>query len=185
MSQNDGGPDRRCSRCSLPGHVRQGHQWLCPKHYRFGQMRVTAKRHGKQVPTHEQLEDLLRETDGMKCFGCGKIMNWLASSNQFLVVSLQHDRDGTLRLLCRGCNTRHAVHPADTYYTLPNNAKWCSGCDLVLTRDSFYRDRSRPLGLKSSCKACSQKTHAAWRKRNRTHCNAYQRKQRGLVREAT
>ena len=175
---NDGGPAKRCSKCVRPAYMRQGHQWLCAMHYRFGQMRANAKRNGKEVPTHDQLNDLMEATNGSRCFGCHKIMNWLSGTNQSLVISLQHDRDGTLRLLCRGCNTRHAIHPGDTYYAVPTNGKWCPDCDLVLTRDQFCRDRSRPIGLKSYCKACSKKKHDLWRKKNRTHYNAYQRKQR-------
>lgn len=153
---------RTCSRCAATAIRVQGRQWLCARHYRFGQMRATAKRRAKSVPTHSMLESLARN---MTCIGCGREMVWLGSIDQSRVVSLQHDRDGTLRLLCRGCNTRHATHPGDTFYTLPRGYLRCSDCASLLAESAFARDRSRPRGRRSYCKKCANIRHAEWRAR--------------------
>ena len=61
-TQDNGGPAFRCSRCGVAAARKQGHQWLCARHYRFGQMRSRAKRDGKTVPSHDDLERMTRDT---------------------------------------------------------------------------------------------------------------------------
>ena len=46
---NDGGP--ACSACGDPATTKQGHQHLCDKHYRFGQMRAKA-----EIPSAEKID---------------------------------------------------------------------------------------------------------------------------------
>ncbi len=46
-----------CVNCQDVAHVKQGRQFLCKKHYRFQQMRSTAKRHNKTVPSYDWLEN--------------------------------------------------------------------------------------------------------------------------------
>lgn len=62
---NDGGTT--CSRCEEKAVRKQGHQWLCSMHYRFGQMRQSARRHDKAVPSHEQLANLFYFLTFRKC----------------------------------------------------------------------------------------------------------------------
>ncbi len=71
----DGGPAFVCSRCGVGAVRKQGHQWLCARHYRFGQMRSKAKRAGKTAPTDDTLESLL----GNECPDCGVVMNLLTA----------------------------------------------------------------------------------------------------------
>lgn len=154
---NDGGP--ACSRCGEEAVRRQGHQYLCAKHYRFGQMRVLAKRRGKSVPSHEALEGMVVE--GNTCADCHSPMNWLAADSQALVATLQHYRDGTYALVCRSCNTRHAFMPGDSYRDTPKDHKLCPSCGEVKPDHDFCADngRSGPRKLKSHCRECSNKAH--------------------------
>src|SRR5690242_863575 len=96
MSERDGGAALKyCSKssCNASASHRQGHQWLCQKHYRFGQMRAKAKQAGKSVPTTIELETLAK--NGLRCGDCNLKMTWLGRENQHLVVTLQHYRDGS------------------------------------------------------------------------------------------
>ena len=166
---------RVCSRCKTPASHKRGNQFLCPKHYRFGQMRVTAKRHGKTVPTHDQLEILA--TRGMTCQDCSRVMNWLARDGQTTVISLQHYRDGTYGLVCRSCNTRHAFMDGDDYRSMPATSKLCPSCSTVKPLHEFYSDRGRSgeMRKKSYCVTCSNALVAEWRAKNRDDYNQSQR----------
>jgi hypothetical protein len=52
-------------------------------------------------------------------------MNWWLTEGSSTVITLQHDRDGTIRLICKGCNSRHHLHPGDSYYQMPRGHKRC------------------------------------------------------------
>lgn len=176
-----GVPEAQCARCSRNACRHQGHQDLCAVHYRFGQMRANAKRSGKAVPTHEQLERLMSATTSagrLICVGCGREMNWLAVDGESTVVSLQHDRDGTLRLICRSCNTRHAFTPGDEFYSRAKSEKFCRGCERWLSKESFGVDRSKPSGLTGRCTRCLRIAQARWAATNRERINAAQRVRR-------
>ncbi|WP_186194443.1 hypothetical protein [Burkholderia gladioli] len=161
----DGGPasQHECARCGYIAARYQGHQWLCAMHYRFGQMRASAKRKGKTVPTVDQLQALVHP-DG-ECRDCGKLMTWLAAADRCAVVTLQHYRDGSFGLVCRSCNTRHAFMPGDTYRDLPAGHKFCPHClkELPFSMFSADRGRSGEMKLKSWCKSCSSSAHRIWR----------------------
>ncbi len=152
-----------CSRCGAPSTIYQGHQHLCSKHYRFGQMKAGSKRHGKSVPTHEQLEGLC--VFGMPCGDYSRPMNWLAIDGQSTVVTLQHYRDGTYGLVCRSCNTRHAHMPEDSFRLMPKDNKFCPQCETSKLLSEFVTDSGRggEMKKKSWCKSCSSKSHANWR----------------------
>ena len=107
-----------CARCDYPAARFQGRQHLCAMHYRFGQMRANAKRHGKRVPTETELLEMLSDINtsaGPVCADCSEVMVWLGVEDQRYVVTLQHYRDGDMALVCRSCNTRHAYMPGDMY----------------------------------------------------------------------
>lgn len=167
-------PPAFCKWCDEWAVRKQGRIWLCAKHYRFQQMRVGAKRANKAVPSYEDLDEML-----MSCAGCGVLMHWLVTDGpRSQQATLQHDRSGAMRLLCLGCNTRHAVHPRDEFYDVPAEHKRCPACHVVKPFSAFAVDRSRPIGLKSSCKECSRVQHRDWVARNREHVNARQREGR-------
>lgn len=174
---NDGGPAlRKCARCDSLAIRHQGHQWLCAMHYRFGQMRSTAKQRGKTVPSHEELASLVSD----KCRDCGGPMHWLARGHQATVASLQHYRDGTYGIVCRSCNTRHAFMPGDTYRDMPKDHKRCPKCEQVKPISEYAKDngRSGPMKVKSWCKQCSSAAHTEWQRNNREYYNATQREGR-------
>lgn len=168
----------KCSRCDEKSVIIQGHQHLCEKHYRFGQMRQTAKRAGKIVPSHEQLEKMVPPE--MQCSDCGAPMNWRRKDGQSTVVSLQHYRDGKLALVCLSCNTRHASMIGDAYRDIPKNHKHCPSCKAVKHESEFTLDsgRSGILKRKSRCKECSNKAVNDWKEKNREQYNQYQREYR-------
>lgn len=149
----------QCAWCDEPAHIRQGRIQLCAKHYRFSSMRSRAKRDGKYVPTLGEMEALAAD---MCCDGCGRTMTWLRIGGASAQATLQHDRSGRLRLLCLACNTRHAQHPGDSFYDIPDGMKRCPDCEQVLPLALFSVDRSRPLGRKSYCRACASVRHKKW-----------------------
>lgn len=180
MSKGTGGPVSICGKqgCYEVAVRKQGHQYLCAKHYRFGQMRVNAKRRGLAVPSHEQLHSLVNSN--LSCPDCSRQMNWLSADGMASVASLQHYRDGSFGIVCRSCNTRHAYMPGDTYLDIPNDHKFCPSCQISKLRSEFYCDsgRSGELKTKSHCKECSNKSAENWRIKNREYYNEKQREYR-------
>lgn len=172
----DGGPV--CSRCSDKSVRKQGHQYLCAKHYRFGQMRAKAKQDCKLVPTHSQLHSM--KGANLRCPDCSVQMNWLAGDGQSTVATLQHYRDKTMAIVCRSCNTRHAAMPDDSYRDMPKDSKYCPACRQVKSLNEFNADngRSGPLKVQSKCKACNRSALEKWREKNRDRYNEYQRNKR-------
>lgn len=150
-----------CSWCSEPFHKRQGRIGLCAMHYRISNMRGRARRDGKFVPTKEQIEALVPKN--MECPACHRTMTWLRVGGASQQISLQHDRDGQLRLLCLGCNTRHSVHKGDSFYDIPPGHKFCAQCGCNKPLEQFSIDRSRPIGRKAYCKPCASVRHKIWR----------------------
>jgi len=166
-----------CSICGTCAYIKQGNQWLCVVHYRFGQMRAKAKTCGKTVPTRMNLAEMV-EKSKMVCRGCSRKMNWLSKDGKSTVASLQHNRDGSMELLCRACNTRHATFTGDSFYCLNKQFHVCRDCNQTLELKEFFKDRSRPLGIKSYCKKCSTKRHYEWTTNNRDSINSQQRERR-------
>ena len=168
----------KCSRCEAPSSHYQGHQHLCPKHYRFGQIRATAKRRALSVPTHEDLERLTPAD--MKCPECREAMNWLARDGHTRVATFQHYRDGSHSIVCLSCNTRHAYAPGDSFRDMAKDQKFCPQCETFKPLAEYAGDRSRsgPMKLKSWCRSCSAVAHAQWRTNNRDYYNAKQREGR-------
>lgn len=180
VSQIVDGSQRTCGKsgCHEIAVRKQGHQFLCAKHYRFGQMRSLAKRRGLAVPDHEVLHEI--SSSDMKCPDCGRQMNWLSVDGMSSVASLQHYRNGSFGIVCRSCNTRHAYMPGDSFRDIPADHKYCPSCKTSKPRDDFYVDngRSGELKTKSHCKECSDKSIDIWRNSNREKYNESQRNYR-------
>ena len=136
-----GGSACPCSVCALPSTIKQGNQSLCDRHYRFGQMRSGAKRHGKLVPTRNELE-AMRGAD-LICPDCKTKMNWRSKDGTQSVASLQHYRDGSMAIVCRSCNTRHAFMLGDSYREMPKDHKQCPCCKTIKPLTEFTLDSSR------------------------------------------
>lgn len=179
--KNDGDTAQRCRWCEAVAVRKQGRLWLCAKHYRFQQMRAVAQRTQKAVPTYDVLAAILLNLgDNRRCPVCERQMNWLGVDGQATVLTLQHDRDGTIRFLCRSCNTRHAAYPNDEFYSLPPAYKRCPGCEQVLPYAEFTKDRRRWDEKTTYCKECKYARHTAWIKQNRDRYNRYQRDWRAV-----
>ncbi len=169
-----------CAWCVRPATRKHGSAWFCARHYRFQQMRATAKRHGKSVPSYETLEMLAQ---CLECVGCGRAMHWLiADGPRARQVTLQHDRSGAIRFLCLGCNTSHSVHPGDEFYNIPPDHKRCPRCGDVKACASFFTDRTRgrrgQAPLRSLCKECGRVSNNEHRANNRARFNARQQEWR-------
>ena len=169
---------KKCSRCDEGAVIKQGHQWLCDKHYRFGQMRATAKRHGKFVPAFEVLE--IMDGSDLACPDCNVGMNWRAKDGQSTVATLQHYRNGALAIVCRSCNTRHASMKDDSYVDIRKDHKRCPKCGEIKPYDMFYADNGRSgiIRKKSTCATCSDLAVNKWKENNRERLNKYQREYR-------
>lgn len=159
MSKHTGGS--ACSWCIRPAHIKQGRIMLCQMHYRISSMRSNAKRHGKAVPSREQIEAMIPSP--FECSSCNREMTWVGKFGASQKATLQHDRSGSMRIICLGCNTRHAHHPGDTFYDIPDGKKLCPDCSRVLPISSFCKDKSRPIGVKSYCRECSSVRNKIWR----------------------
>ncbi len=157
-------PASECSKCSMPAEKFRAHRKVCSMHNRFDTMQNCARFKGKEVPTWGRLEVMASALfmDGMKCFYCRVEMVWAGRRGQNNVVSLQHDRDGTIRFLCLLCNNRHDDFPGDTFYQAPVGHFFCPRCERVLPPECFYRRRSDGK-RKSYCKEC-RRTEWATRK---------------------
>ena len=175
---NDGGPAFPCSVCGDQSVIKQGNQRLCDKHYRFGQMRTRAKRDGKRVPSRSDLENMPGVC--LVCPDCGVQMNWRAKDGQATVASLQHYRDGSMAIVCRSCNTRHAFMDGDSYRSMPKDQKQCPCCGSIKPLTEFTLDASRSgqAKRKSKCRECSDKDVKEWKESNRDRYNEYQRQYR-------
>lgn len=178
MRKDTGGTAFPCGRCDTPSVIRQGHQWLCAKHYRFGQMLANAKRRNKQVPTHDQLHQMLGAD--LICPDCGVQMNWRSKDGAHTVATLQHYRDGSMAIVCLSCNTRHASMEGDSYREMPKDHKQCPGCKQIKPLSEFTLDASRsgPAKRKSKCRQCADMAVTEWKGKNRERYNEYQRKYR-------
>jgi hypothetical protein len=61
---------------------------------------------------------------------------------------------------CKACRaqqerTRRLENKLRTLITVPE-AKWCNGCERLLTVDAFAVDKSTASGLQSACRACQR-----------------------------
>lgn len=130
--------DNRCSRCS----AEMVNNAYCAKHQVIKNMRTHALHYGKSVPSWNEL-DAMFMYHGMHCKHCRKRM--LLRSNRAekpvdrnAVVTLQHNNDGSICLLCHSCNVSHR-HYGDALYTFPKGLTKVKG---------FWVEADMPLVLK-------------------------------------
>ena len=165
---------KTCSTCKKTAVIKQGNQWLCEKHYRFGQMRSCAKRHGKKVPSREELDMMI--PDPFSCQVCNKPMNWRSKDGTSTVATLQHDRAGTMRIICLSCNSRHASFKDDSFYQHDQSKRSCPRCKQSLELVQFCKDESgRWKSLNTYCRTCRTEMHRQWVNRNKERENEKRR----------
>lgn len=113
---------------------------------------------------------------GMVCAPCGRTMEWTQAESSSRCITLQHDNDGTLRLICQRCNSRHR-DIGDSFYGIKVGWKRCAGCDRDKPAAAFATDRAKVSGLKSRCRDCCVKFYNSnrqyWQVKNR---ESYQRR---------
>ena len=160
--------------CNRRAVIVQGHQSLCPKHYRFQQMRSKAKVTAKKVPTKAELESLIPKD--FKCPVCKRDMNWLQRNGADTVITLQHDRNGKVRLLCLSCNVRHASFGGDSFYSHDQTKRVCPSCRNLLPFSEFCTDRTARWKSKGTyCRKCRTVKHNNWIAKNRKRENEKRR----------
>lgn len=168
-------PQTICYRCGEPSARYRSGQWLCPRHYRFLSMRESAKRRKVMIPSDEQLQSIL-DAAGLECPVCQRPMNWLRENRTQTVVTLQHDRDGTMRFLCMSCNCRHFAYEGDSFYEVGPDQKRCNHCGAVKPLAEFCTDNGGRWANKHNvCKPCAAKAHQEYIAKNRAAYNAYMR----------
>lgn len=159
-----------CAACGAPSVRETSRSWHCALHTRLVQMRTSAKYKGKVAPSIAALELLIPKD--MACPACARRMNWLRHEGISTQATLQHDRCGTIRLLCQGCNSRHSAMPGDTFYLLPEGHKLCQDCGIIKSKCEFTKVRSpeRRDGVQTYCKPCMLARKAAHRRRGAVAC---------------
>lgn len=88
----------------------------CWKHYRFWAMRLKAANKNKKVPTFSELEKMLNKINNMACPVCDEKMVWHKSLGELKnVITLQHETNGTMSMMCYSCNSTHGPR-GDVFY---------------------------------------------------------------------
>lgn len=129
----------------------------CPKHYRFRQMRGCAKNHKKDIPTWDEYDILLYIwCPTFHCPVCGTKLEWHTNINGLnKVVSLQHNDNGTIMLICQGCNAGHSnAKLRDMFFEIKANEKYCPGCNDILSLDKFHKNKKKKKQRRTYCKKC-------------------------------
>ena len=160
-----------CNALAKPTHRRTP---LCPKHHRFGMMREIAKAARKRVPSYEELESLLAQLKDLKCPVCNRVMVWFKHESDRTVITLQHNRDGSIALICFSCNSRHRDN-GDALYQIGPDQKRCSRCKRVLPLSGFTSDRTSGVwaNRKCVCKTCANAYRREWAAKNRHKIRAW------------
>lgn len=141
----------------ISNDCRQNKNTCCAKHSRFHQMRRQAARRGKLVPSFEKLEKLCAELIDFRCRGCEKTMIWTSRNGgkKGDSVSLQHNRNGSMSLICHACNSKLTDGFSESGFYQKLKLKKCGLCEVVLPLDAFYRRyANEPDKVQSRCKPC-------------------------------
>lgn len=164
-----------CRICNATATRTRYRQELCDRHYRLRQMRYKAKADGVYSPSMIELEQLV-DGCGMVCPACGVNMDWTGGDGRKKQVTLQHNRDGTIQLLCLSCNSRHQHFDGDSFYVWDHTKKKCILCGIIHDKSQFWKNRSNPDGLQSYCKQCKLDRDKLYHLEHREQCNAMRRR---------
>lgn len=155
----------KCYVCGMDAVKRHGRANRCEKHHRFAQMQKTASVDGKYVPSFYELE-LLVPAD-MVCPDCGVGLHWIDDAKRSFGAVLQHYRDGSLGIVCHGCNVRHGNMPGDMYCELPPDHKLCISCKTIKPLFDFGKRRdAKKVYPMSKCKSCMRESFIRWKQNN-------------------
>jgi len=168
-------PAPQCKWCDAPAARKCGRIRLCRRHARLSQMSATARYRGNLAPSRAELEAMV--PSDMRCSSCERTMNWFASDGADTVIVLQHDRAGTVRMICQSCNARHGQMPGDSFYHLPKGKRQCPDCKEIKDLTDFWKDRSgeRFGDAFTYCKDCHNRHRREYRALHRETVNAKRR----------
>lgn len=88
-------------------------------------------------------------TQHFRCAKCSMLMVWLRSDNTRRVITIQHDRGGAIRFLCKSCNSSHKSFRGDDFYKVKNPKTFCKRCNTQKTKKDFYKNQ-----FFNWCKSC-------------------------------
>lgn len=152
--------ERICARkgCNEIGINKSGdYSKYCDRHFVVKNMRGEAQYRKLTIPSHEWIEaelDALAK-NGMKCPVCKKKMVLRKKfGDAKSVLSLQHDENGKVRIICFSCNARYASI-GDDFYKYGPNKKRCRHCKVAKDRKLFYFDK-KSRTHSSLCKECDR-----------------------------
>lgn len=139
----------------------------CTVHHRMMRMRHAASSTGKFVPTMEWMIE--NWPDPLVCPVCKVEMALLVGDDRRRVISLQHDKSGTVRFLCVSCNMRHSATTQDekSFYNQEDGKLWCNTCKQLLPPEKFYRNSNSSTGRHYKCRSCWAAYCANYRNRVR------------------
>ena len=150
---------------------RPNNLFYCNKHYRFQCMRHGAQQKGKSIPLYTELENLM--PDNMICSICDQKMIWHSKyGDKNSVISLQHNNNGTIILICMACNNGHGHSKLkDKYFDIKKNNKFCPDCDLELNIKQFSIHHSRINNIQGICKNCNKKRQKLYYEKQKDNKN--------------
>lgn len=130
-------------------------------------MQYSAKKRGKYVPTDQELETLFAKvkSSNMVCKHCGKTVIMTSKEGCISeVVTLQHNKDRTLDLICHTCNTGEGNCKHNRPFDMPEGKYICSKCGVMKNASEFgFRANSFRHHV-SACKKCRAKDAIIYRK---------------------
>lgn len=148
--------------CNRIGDINSSHGTIyCFKCYRFNNMINQAQQTNKYIPNWHELEELFQNLHQMKCPICNKQMVWCTKLGRLGdVISLQHNNNGTIMLICQSCNVGHGhSHLGDKYFSLKENKKYCPKCNKVLYKNQFNKTKRNKDNCDYLCKQCKSKIY--------------------------
>lgn len=149
-------------RCTVTGCMEPKFRFkFCVMHYRFANMQSRAYASRKYAPTMKELKGLV--PPGMICPSCDRLMVWSTGTVTSNLITLQHDRSGTIRLMCMACNSRHSRFEGDEFYNLPKDSKRCTLCKAVKPIEHFVKVKTGWLGRGVRCLPCHNEASQRWK----------------------
>lgn len=145
---------KACEVCGGEVYKSRNQVPLCVKHYRVLAWIKDSKHRGVTVPNWFQMEKIIPAD--MKCPVCRKTMTWTRIEGTSHIITIQHDRDGAIGILCFTCNIRHRGHSGDNFYEHCGSVKKCPRCKTVRPFEEFSEHPTTLDGRRGYCKSCQK-----------------------------
>lgn len=163
----------RCVRwgCTNEGTVRWGRNIYCARCSKINHMlRNTHHDYPDRAISWAEIDALLKgaEAADLICPHCKDRMFYDLRAGRKHIATIQHYRDGSLGIICFGCNAKHGRHKlGDAVYLIPEGHKSCSTCARVLPLAAFGSNRSTVTGRSHECRECVRRTQTERRQKRR------------------